>query len=640
MKKFARFNPSIFIWLLLLSFGVPGQFFAQADSLQPTVVLPEAIVQEPRYPATGFVLWKADSLPVPAVLSLASRLYWENGLLLRLNAPGTLATLSARGAGASRTAVLWNGLNLQSPMNGVVDASLLPIWPGDQLQVQPGGNSAAQSAGAMGGAVLLETPLPDIKDGINAMLGTEAGTFGYTSAIGALNWQQKDFSGQLRGHWQQAENNFPFQKIDLNGKPYTTRQPNNFGEQANLQQFNHWAITSRNTLKTAVWYQQAYRQIPPTTTEAPSETWQRDRATRAVATWTHTLQPRAMFQTRLAWQEEYIAFRFAGVTEVSKAQTVLVGTEWQCTPNRNWHWRAGTTHQLIRAKADGYRAPDWYRQHRLAAHASATRQWRHHGKILLALRQEYASGQAAPFTGMLGWEWRTGKQAMLHGHFSRNFNLPTFNDRFWKTLTQTDLQPEHGFSSDFGWKWQGHQLSLDATAFYLILDDWILWLPGADGVFRPGNLRKVSSKGLEGAIKYNGAIGRWQYRIKGHVQWSATINEAVYGGAESVLHKQLLYTPQWMGGGGLWVERSWFSAAYLHQYTGKRFVTTDNKGNLPGFQTGSLLAQYHLPQGTWRGMPALTWSLSIENLWDVSFESLLNRPMPGRSGRVGCVARF
>ncbi|MBK7936794.1 MAG: Plug domain-containing protein [Lewinellaceae bacterium] len=121
-----------------------------------TRILPAATIRDARFDRTGLTAWKADSLPLGGVISLADRLLWENPITLRINGPGLLATVSARGAGPTRTPVFWNGLNLQSPQHGVVDVSLLPLWPGDRLEVRYGGQSAAQSSGAMGGTILVE----------------------------------------------------------------------------------------------------------------------------------------------------------------------------------------------------------------------------------------------------------------------------------------------------------------------------------------------------------------------------------------------------------------------------------------------------------------------------------------------------
>ena len=68
---------------------------------------------------------------------------------------GGLATPSFRGSGASHTPVIWNGFNLQSPLNGQVDFSLIPAFLMDQVQLQFGGAGALFGSGAIGGVVHL-----------------------------------------------------------------------------------------------------------------------------------------------------------------------------------------------------------------------------------------------------------------------------------------------------------------------------------------------------------------------------------------------------------------------------------------------------------------------------------------------------
>ncbi len=609
---------------------------AQSDTIVSELSIPEALVLEKRFSTAGFTIWQADSLPTAAVLSLSNRLFWENGLDLRQNAPGTLATLSARGAGPNRTAVFWNGLSLQSPMNGVVDASLLPLWNGDRLAVLQGGNSAAQSSGAMGGTVLIETPFEQNEPGLYGQLAIGGGSFAQQSAQGSAELIRKKTASRIRANWQSAENNFPFQAIALNGQSYKSRQQNNFAEKIDIQQFNRFVLHKKHVLKTAAWYQHAFRQIPPAITEATANTWQRDWSARAVATWEFNPQKHFKLQSRIAWQDEFIAFHFAGKTEESRAQTALLGSEWRQQTGRGLEWKLGATAQQIRAVSDGYQIKGkWYAQARLAGYTQVERSFGASGKFSALLRQEWVEALAAPFTWTLGWELPTGKRGMLRGHVSRNFNLPTFNDRFWETLDKSQLKPEKGYSADFGWAFKRRRFAAEITAFQLLLDDWILWQPSPqDGIFRPGNLRKVNSRGLEASSSLAFKCMGVQWRAKAHLQWSATENAAVYGGAESVLGKQLPYTPRVSAGGGLWAIVGGLSGAYLHQFTGKRFVSSDNMTLLPDFQTGTLLLCF-----SFRGCPrawvkGLAVDFRLENIWDVQYQSLANRPMPGRNWRL------
>ena len=47
---------------------------------------------------------------------------------VRIRNYGALSSSSIRGAGAAHTQVVWNGLFLNSPMNGLYDLSLMPLF--------------------------------------------------------------------------------------------------------------------------------------------------------------------------------------------------------------------------------------------------------------------------------------------------------------------------------------------------------------------------------------------------------------------------------------------------------------------------------------------------------------------------------
>ncbi len=239
-----------------------------------------------------------------------------------------------------------------------------------------------------------------------------------------------------------------------------------------------------------------------------------------------------------------------------------------------------------------------------------------------------------------------GKAGDLRFHLSRNFNLPTFNDRFWLEYGRKELKPEKGYSGEVGWVFSrpvsgatGASFSLESTVFHLLLDDWILWQPGADGIFRPGNLRKVWSRGLEMTARWNAKTARWNTGFTARYQYTKTTNVAVYDGAENTLRKQLPYTPNHSGSVAFKAARGVFSVQYLQQWTGTRYISSDNASRLKGFSTGNLLGQVALPFGK-RSMNAVRRTCiyidaRVENLWNSSYQIIAFRPMPRRAFRLG-----
>ena len=613
---------------LLGLFFCPSESRAQADS---AVALPAVTVADARLVHTGYASWRPDSLPLASTGTLAQQLLWDNTFALRANGPGVLATLSVRGTGPSHTPVFWQGLNLQSPMNGTIDAALLPVWPGDVLEIRSGGQSAVQSSGAMGGSVLLSTQAFGRYSGWSGSVGGSAGSFGQQNASVSLGYEGEKAGALLRGAWQQANNDFPFRNTSRIGAP-EERQPNNFGQKLDLQEFNQWKINPRNTLETAVWYLHAFREIPPAMTEAVTDTWQRDEALRALVSWRNSRNDKAQWQHRLAWLDEKLDFFLEGDTDNSHSRTALASTEYTRILAPAVTLKAGANGSWLQARADGYAdSTRWFQQKRAAALLMAEyRRGRWQASMLA--RQEWAEGQGAPLTWSLGSQFRLSPALAMRGHISRNFNLPTFNDRYWRSLGNPALRPEAGYSADLGGTFQKNGLAAEISAFYLLLDDWILWQPGPDGQFRPGNLRQVRSQGLEGALSHIFHRYHSQWKIRIHHQLAQTTNTQVFSAAAAgSLGKQLPYTPHQSGGISLhWLRKNW-SAAYLHQWTGRRYTNSDNSHALPGFHYGSLMLKRNFSWEKHR----LSLEARVDNCWNASFQMLRYRPMPGRSWYLG-----
>ena len=62
------------------------------------------------------------------VMTVSDKLINETAFYLKTYGNNQLSTISLRGTTASQTAVLWNGININSPTLGQTDFSLLPFF--------------------------------------------------------------------------------------------------------------------------------------------------------------------------------------------------------------------------------------------------------------------------------------------------------------------------------------------------------------------------------------------------------------------------------------------------------------------------------------------------------------------------------
>ncbi|PKP15657.1 MAG: hypothetical protein CVU06_16140, partial [Bacteroidetes bacterium HGW-Bacteroidetes-22] len=184
-----------------------------------------------------------------------------SAVIINQYGPGGLATISLRGSGSSQTAILWNGINLQSPMNGGMNLSQLPVNFIDEIEVNHGGQGAQQGNSAIGGVVQMNSRA-DVPAGFAASFTQTAGSFGnYFSGL-KLRYGCRSLSLTTRVFYQTAENNFSFINTAQYGKPLM-KQPNAALKQYGLLQTALWQINPNQQLIVRFWIQNYDKELPP-----------------------------------------------------------------------------------------------------------------------------------------------------------------------------------------------------------------------------------------------------------------------------------------------------------------------------------------------------------------------------------------
>ena len=90
---------------------------------------------------------------------LGELLTFQMPLYFRNYGNGMISGISMRGTSPSHTAVLWNGININSYSLGQADFSILPAVAFENVKVHVGGGSARFGSGAFGGSILLTSTM-------------------------------------------------------------------------------------------------------------------------------------------------------------------------------------------------------------------------------------------------------------------------------------------------------------------------------------------------------------------------------------------------------------------------------------------------------------------------------------------------
>jgi len=616
------------VYFLLVLLSGNSSLYAQVDT---SITIPTIEVQSTRLrvqPVGGRTeTWQKANLQNSSAASLADLLSNESGVFIKSYGLGSIATTAIRGASAGHTAVIWNGFALQSPQLGLLDISLMPVGMVDEVSIDYGGNATLWGSGAIGGLVTLNNKNTFQKQFFTSVQ-LEKGSFGQGQEQVNFKIGKKNWTSSTRLFHQKAENDFSYSiRSDL---PKRT-QTNAGIEQVSILQEYYIQLSEKEILSVYGWWQHSDRNIPPTSTQNKSEATQADDFLRTAIHWKRKTEALTL-EARLGYFKEDIDYQDSaiGLQALSGFQSLITEVEgqWQRTENLNLHW--GLNHTFTTAKADGYeRSPI---EHRTALFAAILYQ-RDHWKAQLNMRQELVNEQLIPFVPSLGMEARLSNNVKLKAKISRNYRLPTLNDRFWQPGGNPDLLTEQGWSQDLTFHSFGAKNTSDwsytFTVFNRNIDNWILWsIQQGDNYWSANNITKVWSRGLEQRIKWNYTQKDWQVNLMGGYDYIRSTNEVELLQPKIAKGEQLIYVPTHQAFGKLQLGIYHWQLSYRHTYTGATKGVNDNLAN---YQIGDVRLQYTVPKTLF----TYQFYIQINNLWNATYRVVERRPMPGRHFRVG-----
>ncbi len=629
------------LFLLFLLF--PG---CMSVSGQDRVIqAPEVRVSAPRPEQTALTRSAVDSLVLAQGRegSLADLLGRYSPLFVKSAGGGAVATVSFRGTAASHTQVRWNGLPIDDPMSGQVDFSLIPAAFVDRAELLHGGSSLAAGPGALGGTVLLGSS-PRWSDRLYGSLSQGAGSFGtYQTLLSAGGGGQRV---QVRGRylWEQAQNDFSYLNTAIPPFERTAQQHADYRKQgAVVDLFVRPAQRQQLTLN--AWWQTAARNLPAVMSyEGAGRNEQtRDDALRMAARWNrygeklHAEAGAGYAATRL----DYLLENKTGAgwmtnhdsdNRADRLQLHARG-DWRAAERTLLRGRIDYEHQGVRSsdRVDpqaGYDARRDGATLTLSAHQSLGRRW----NLYALAAQQLVDGAFTPLMPSVGAEYAASKTVTLRANAARNYHQPSLNDLYWMPGGNPDLDPEQGYTADLGatFRQAGDRAGIEATAtgYLSWIDDWIVWQPGEYHYWTAENLKRVFARGVEAAMRTHWACSpAWKLRLEANYAYTRTTSQQAASPYDASVGRQLIYVP--VHKAAALVDCSYRSRAWITlqwNYVGERFTNSANDPvpfALPAYSLVDLSVG-----GNW-GPAEL--QLTVRNLFDLDYQAILWRAMPGRN---------
>src|SRR5699024_4701798 len=141
---------------------------------------------------------------------LTSLLQYNSPVFFKENGLGMASSPSFRGTTASQTAVLWNGININSNFLGQTDFNTINTNGYDDISLRAGGGSLVYGSGAIGGTIHLNTT-PEFKEIFDNDLYLNYGSFNTYDMRYKLKLASEKISFQFNLAHNSSDNNYKYQ---------------------------------------------------------------------------------------------------------------------------------------------------------------------------------------------------------------------------------------------------------------------------------------------------------------------------------------------------------------------------------------------------------------------------------------------
>ena len=562
--------------------------------------------------------------------NLSMLLNARSSIFIKGYGPGMLATPSLRGGSSSQTALLWNGFNIQSPMHGQNDLALFPLIFTDRIQIQHGSAGAIYGSGAVGSAINMSNNIE-----FNGMLHAET----ETQATNTENFIQAvqvkaagtNFAGSIRFFNQNNNNRFSYNNPYDADQQVSTRQ---FAETAQYGFMNElYYRNNSNFASVRLWYNKSDRNIPPALMQSHTGAFQNDESLRITANW-QKLFNTSMINARAAYFDETIFFRDSlGIESLSNSDTWLQELQYRILEINGHNIDFGVGNQHVAARSEHYASDLSINRFSVFS----TWKWVNNNdnfSLFASIRQEWQEELDIPFIPAFGFAYQINSELAVKGNAGKNFRIPSLNDLYWVPGGNSELLPESGWNQDLMIEYRNNKpenspiitvSELSLTGFHRNIDNWIIWLPEG-GIWTPKNVMQVRSAGLEATTVIQAKFNSSSLHLRLFYDYVSAKNEKHKSPNDASVGKQLIYVPKHSAGAILSASYGKAGFYYEHNYTGKRYISSDNLYSLDPFNTGNMGVNYYFSLS----YAVLTISFDVQNIWNENYVITANNPMPLR----------
>src|SRR5688572_3072358 len=384
------------------------------------------------------------------VMTVSDKLINETAFYLKTYGNNQLSTISLRGTTASQTAVLWNGININSPTLGQTDFSLLPFFLFDEVSIRYGSASSLYGSDAIGGSILIGQQAPKFKRNFNATFYQQVGSFGkFGTGIKAIYGNQRwEFRTKL--FRSVIENDFPYESPAVG---YSKEQNHASVDNYGFDQQVHFKISESQVISAEGMYTYNFREIQPAVTNDNADETLLDEHVRLSLNYQNDSRIGILSVTTgyVVSDQDYNDDVLSNVE--SKQLTALVSVDKSLNPKNNL--RYGLNYSHYSASSENFTSE--VSENRYDAFISFRHALSQFWLLNANLRQSFYAGRYAPFAPSMGSEFQAlhkdNNKIAVRAQIARGYRVPTLNDRYWVPGGNPDVLPEDALHVETGINW-------------------------------------------------------------------------------------------------------------------------------------------------------------------------------------------
>jgi iron complex outermembrane receptor protein len=557
---------------------------------------------------------------------------------------GGLATVSFDGLNPQHTAVYWNGIAVNSGLNGISDLSIYPLADDLNISIPRRAGLMSYTGSQMGGVLWMENDHENT-DGIS--LEMLNGSYGHWEAMlsGQVYADSAEVSFKLEGGYRIANNEYSY--VDYNQNPRVISQLRN-AEYSHYfaQPALSWTINDRHRLKTDLLYSHTLRNLPPAIITPNNLGRNEEDNLRSSNRWYFDNGP---------WNNEVIigySFDKLEYIEVSAGALVLASDydhhqlsiresltrqigkhELSAGGNYSISFAEGTNLEKATLSQGGvfagWKSKFWYNRVNMSA----------------ALRSDFHSVLRPSISGQadIYFQPSSRRPLTLYAIASRNTKYPTINDLYFEPSGNPDLQEEQSWKLSAGYKfrWRKDNWSLNqkTNVYYSWLKDMILWVPTNKQYWQPVNLQRVLARGGQvfANLTYDEGYRKVKFSMISSYQLSVSTNEENLSQQEVIfpnnltIGKQLPYIPRHQVKLNALAGYRGFYMLWNSNYNSARFITGSNSFFLQKYWLTDMGLGYRQTVNTFN----MNIRFTIKNLLNNQYyQEVAHIPMPFRNYEI------